>query len=204
MFASSFIPLWISIIFIDGWDIGGFIINDWNNDISIGQNFLQLICHKWLNFICIIGLIIVSLIAIIWLFRFLKTKHKSKDEAISCKIITAHKERTMSSEFLLAYILPLIAFDFTNLRDVLIFLLLFFVLSFLCIRNNNIYTNIFLEFMGYKLYTCDVDYVITLEHEIVTNVLFISKNDMAQRIESNVPVYIFSKNIFINLEEKIK
>lgn len=204
MFASSFTPLWFSIIILDGWDIGSFIMNEWNNDISIWQNLLQILYQKWLNLICIIGLIILSLIAIIWLFNFMRSKHKSKNEAVSCKIITAQKERTMSSEFLLAYILPLIAFDFTNLRDIIIFLLLFFVLSFLCIRNNNIYTNIFLEFMGYKLYTCDIEYVITLECEKLTSVLFISKNDMSQKIDSNVPVYDFSKNIFINLEEKIK
>lgn len=43
----------------------------------------------------------------------------------------------LASEFLLAYILPMIAFDFGDMNELILFLIYFSVLVFLCIRNNN-------------------------------------------------------------------
>ena len=81
---------------------------------------------------------------------FLKEKLTESKRRPKGIIEKATKANKLSSEFLLAYILPMIAFDFGNLKYLALFVIYFTVLAFLCIRNNNIYTNVLLEVKGYR------------------------------------------------------
>lgn len=63
----------------------------------------------------------------------------------------ARRANKLSAEFLLAYILPMIAFDYSTCKGIVLFLIYFCVLSFLCVRNNNVYTNIFFELKNKEL-----------------------------------------------------
>ena len=65
-------------------------------------------------------------------------------------IVSAVQEKGITSEFLLSYILPLFAFDFTLWSGCVEFLIYYVILAFLCIRNNNVYANLWLEVFGYK------------------------------------------------------
>lgn len=70
-------------------------------------------------------------------------------------VIESAKERkTISSEYLLAYILPLFAFDFTRWDSLILFGLFFLTLGYLCVKHRNVSTNILLEIMGYNIYDC--------------------------------------------------
>lgn len=51
-------------------------------------------------------------------------------------------------------ILPLFAFDFTTWDGVVLFLVFFSTLGFLCIKHNYFSVNIVLELAGFKFYTC--------------------------------------------------
>lgn len=204
MFVTSFLPLWLSIIIIDIWDAFEYGLEKWNADSDVVTNLANIVTAKWLNFALVCLLIILCGVAIIWLNNFLKKKKKRSDRAEKSKIIKARKERLLSSEYLLAYVLPLVAFDFSALRDVIVFIIFFSVLAFLCVRNDNIYTNIFLELKGYKLYMCDIERVLVDKNKVVNDVLFLSKNDLRQRTNGSIPVVEFSNDIFINLEDKIK
>ena len=98
----------------------------------------------------------------------------------------------------------MIVFDFSALLDVVIFMIFFIVLAFVCVRNDNFYANIFLELKGYRIYLCDIERVIVENKKAVNGVLVLSKNDLRQRIEGNIPGVEFSSDIFMDLEDRIK
>ena len=99
------------------------------------------------------------------------------------------------------YILPMIAFDFGELKSVSLFVVYFFVLAFLCIRNNNIYTNIFLEFKGYKMYSCDGERTV-IKPRIYHDSLIISKADMTVFEGCPVSFWDFDNYIYIHVDEE--
>lgn len=130
----SFAPLWISVLFIDVKSCIENRTDLWTEKISIG---------------CIL---IFALICLIILMVELCTK--DKEGTIPQKLKKANEEKTITAEYLLSYILPLFAFDFTVWNEVLLFLIFFATLGFLCIRHNYFSVNIVLELANFRFYTC--------------------------------------------------
>lgn len=139
MFVTSFIPLWISIIFV--------------NILSIIKGDPNLYTE-------IIGLIII---AVVLAFSILIINGSMKNindiDYKPYRILEATQEKGVTAEYLLSYILPLFAFDFTRWDSVVQFLIYFFTLAFLCIRNNNVYANFIFECMKYKFYSCELQWI---------------------------------------------
>ena len=91
------------------------------------------------------------LISLIFLFvKFFM----SDDEENTFEIQEATERKTITAEFLLSYILPLFAFDFTQWDEVVKFFIFFLIFGYLCIRHNNFSVNIILELMHYRMYDC--------------------------------------------------
>jgi len=135
IFYTSFIPLWFTILFIDG--------------LSIYKNE-QNLYTEWISIIVIIlGLVLACLLIA------LTIKHANRLNCKKHKIISATQEKGVTSEFLLSYILPLFTFNFTEWDGVIQFLIYFSILAFLCVRNNNVYANLFFEVANYKFYSCE-------------------------------------------------
>ena len=110
MFITSFLPLWVSIIFIECVSIFT------STDGSIWTEKSVLIVIFLVNVISIFILYIVYI------------KFQDEDEKkVTIKYI--NRENGMNSEYLIAYILPLTSFDFTKWIDVFIFLLYFCILG---------------------------------------------------------------------------
>lgn len=132
----SFLPLWISILFVDSMSI--YDKNDflWTEYISIGA-------------ICVLTLISLLVLKISF-----STKRRSS--SIKLKIANVIEEKTITSEYLLSYILPLFAFDFTQWRQIVLFLVFFLTLGILCVKHNHFSTNIILEVFGYRFYRCEL------------------------------------------------
>ncbi len=138
------------------------------------------------------------MISIVSINKFLKEK-KSNNYPPRIKIRKAIRVNKLSSEFLLAYILPMIAFDFTKLKSVVLFVIYFGILAFLCIRNSNVYTNIWLEFKGYRMYLCDLQADIMDRPHIYKECLVISKNNLTVKIENDIKYWDFDNYIYIDL-----
>ena len=66
-------------------------------------------------------------------------------------------DKTITSEYLLSYILPLFAFYFTKWDQLVLFLVFFVTLGFLCIHHNHFSVNIWLEILNYKMFTCELE-----------------------------------------------
>lgn len=200
MFITSFLPLWFSIAVSDLWDCIDILITEWKCELKFWDNMLVFMRASWLQLISIAIVVVVVTISLCGISAFLKSRENSTNNP-NGKINKARKANKLSSEFLLAYILPMIAFDFGNPKSVLLFVVYFFVLAFLCIRNNNIYTNIFLEFKGYKMYTCDIQRNV-ITSKVYYESLVISKEDMTLLEGRDVPLWDFDNYIYIYANEE--
>ena len=160
LYFTSFTPLWLSVLFID---IKTCIENSQSTVIE---------------FYSIIVILIIWLISILIIIMVLFSKY---EEGKTRFILNSVKEeKSIASEYLLSYILPLFAFDFTKWDSVILFLIFFVTLAFLCIRHNYFSVNIVLEVLKYQVYSCEIenDDQISLTTSIISR-----KNLMAKKGE---------------------
>jgi hypothetical protein len=143
---------------------------------------------------------ILVLYSIVGINSFLKKKLTVKNNHPMGTVKKATKANKLSSEFLLAYILPMIAFDFGDPQKLVLFLIYFLVLAYLCIRNYNIYTNILLEFKGYRIYMCDFECMVVNEKHIYHDSIVISKTDLTQEEGNEIPYWDFENYIYITVD----
>ncbi|MGL5530547.1 MAG: hypothetical protein ACRDCZ_00935 [Culicoidibacterales bacterium] len=143
MYITSFIPLWIIIIFNTIVLYTNTPIENWN-EVSDFQVVI----------IFIIVMVIVNGISMYIVLKNLK-RVNNPNNAKPYKLTSAKRISGITSDFLLAYVLPLIAFDFTSWDGIVTFLFFFIVFGWLCYRNNHFYANVILELRGYHYYECD-------------------------------------------------
>ena len=188
MFFTSFLPLWISIVVTDLWTIGNKIV----------ENSKEAFENSKIEIITIVLLIGYTLFSMFYISRIISAQERStnKEQGI---IVRAKRANKLSAEFLLAYILPMIAFDFSSMNNIVLFLIYFVVLSFLCIRNSNVYTNIFLELKGYKMYECNIERRVMNRTITDEACLVISKNSLIQAIPRNLQYFDFENYIYIDI-----
>lgn len=176
MFYTSFIPLWITVIFIGALSILRKESNLYTEIISISVIIILIVISSW---------IIIS------------SMKKIENNCVKeYKIEDVTQEKGITSEFLLSYILPLFAFDFTKWDSIIEFLIYFIILSFLCIRNNNVYANILFECLGYKFYSCELSW--TAESN-VSNILavVISKCNLCANKGNKIKISLLNKPFYI-------
>lgn len=202
MFVTSFIPLWISIIIFDIWDLVDYAITSYSKEGEPLENFLSFTCGNIIQIASIIVIIIVVTFSIRGINKFLRDRENSQQNPTGT-ILKAKKANKLSSEFLLAYILPLIAFDFSDLKSIALFLTYFAILAFLCIRNNNIYTNILLEFKKYRIYSCDIQRPAPGNNTIIYyDSLMISKENLTSLKNKKIKYWDCDNYIYIHIKEK--
>lgn len=105
------------------------------------------------------ALIIIILIAICVFVSSLKIvlsidKINTINNGIRYTLVSAKKSGELTAGFISAYTLPLFVFKFYVLTDLLQFLVFWVSFAFICIRNDYIYHNIYLEILGYAIYSC--------------------------------------------------
>ena len=132
----SFAPLWLSVVFIDAMSIVKGSPNVYTEYISISLIILVFV-------VCLV----VMLIAL---------SSKNRDGAQKYVLHEIKEDKMITAEFLLSYILPLFAFNFTVWEQVILFLVFFVIFGLLCIRHNYFCVNIILELAGYRFYQCNM------------------------------------------------
>lgn len=179
MYFLSFVPLWITVLFIDIKSL-----------IDGGRD-------KWTEIISITGILLGMLVSLIILFvKFFVTD----DEKYVLTIQEAKESKTITAEFLLSYILPLFAFNFTQWDEVVKFLIFFLIFGFLCIRHNYFSVNIILELMHYRMYECSLMNPDGKEIERTV----ISKNTLSTSKGNNIEVKILNNEYYLDLYDKKK
>lgn len=136
MYFLSFLPLWLSIIMIDVFSI---IRN--NNNLLIEFISIPVIIG---------GVLICSIIVYGWI------KKKGFQNRETYELRMAKEERFLTADFIMAYVLPLFAFDFTRYDGVALFLLFFIILWILVYRHKYFCTNLVLEICKFRIYECEL------------------------------------------------
>lgn len=157
LFITSFLPLWMSIIFID---IKSIICNSGN---------------LYTEIISIIVIVLTNILSVITLNCWLKKEAVTSEEAL---VTYARENKTVSAEYLLAYILPLFTFDFTQWDSVVLFLIFFITLGYICVKHHNFTINIWLELMKYNVYDCTLKIEESDNFELERKI--ISKSDLTK------------------------
>lgn len=167
LFYLSLTPLWLSIMFIDAK--------------SICENSTNLFTEI-ISIICISVAMLITAVVVILAFR---KKNISKTQRYT--LTEVKEEKILTAEYILSYVLPLLAFNFTVWYDVVLFLLFFLVLAFLHIRHNRLGSNVILEVFGYKYYEC----TLTNDDNISIQKSVISRNDLITQKSK----HIYAKSI---------
>lgn len=150
LFFISFTPLWISVLFIDMKSIFENQTNLWTEKISI---------------VCIIIFVFLSLCILRKELRAV-----GREGTRHFTVIKVKEEKTIATDYLLSYILPLFAFNFTVWDEMVLFLVFFLTVGFLCIKHNHFSVNVILEILRYKFYVCTLknDDGIEIEYAIIS------------------------------------
>lgn len=194
MFISSFLPLWISIVISLLWEL----FPDAKILFFVGyEEAIAIWKNMQFPYFSVLIVSMMSLFSIREISNFLKEERQDT----RAKISNVRRANHLSSEFLLSYVLPLVAFDFTVLKDLVIFALYFVTLAFICIRNNNFYVNIFMELKGYQLFYGDISLKKVGKKWNYTESLFISKLNLSEKSDSYIKYYSISNYIYLVKEE---
>ena len=131
----SFLPLWISIVIID-------LVN-----LLFYKNE-----HPWTERISIVTIIILFFVSLLFQKKLLENKSKQGVEYYTLE--SANEEKLKVSDYIITYVLPLLAFDFTKWEEMFLFIIIFSILGYLYIQHNVFQSNLILEVMGYRIYHC--------------------------------------------------
>lgn len=134
-------------------------------DYLLKNNIPTIVC-----FVCLIG-------AIFCRKRFLHSLEGSID--IPSKIVSIKNGNYEYLTFLTTYIIPLICFDLSSVRDCILLLILLVLLGILFIKTNLYYQNPSLALIGFNIYVADVKY----KDSILEDVIILSKSKLKKNDE---------------------
>ena len=179
MYYLSFLPLWVTVLFIDVKSLaeGG------------GKKYTEIISITLILF----GLLI-SFVSLFVKFYVLD------DEEYKFTVQKAKESKTITAEFLLSYILPLFAFDFTQWDEAVKFLIFFVVFGFLCIRHNYFSVNIVLEILHYKMYECSL---VNADNMVVEKTV-VSKKNLTITKGKTIRAKILNNEFCLDTHDEIK
>lgn len=177
VFFLSYAPLWLTVLFIDMKSLieGG------------GNKCTELIS---------IAIILVG--TILSLIIFGRKLRDAGDDRYSYTISTAKESKMITAEFLLSYILPLFAFDFTQWDEVVKFLIFFLSFGYLCICHNSFSVNIVLELMGYRMYECELR---NGDNKLIKRTI-ISKETLTMRKGEEIQINVLNNEFCIEIRNQ--
>lgn len=145
----SFVPLWIVVISRN-------IMNIVNNNENLITEYISTI------FLGITILVSLSLVK-----KSICTVEKNPGTNYVLK--KCEKNKIVTVETMMSYVLPLFIFDFSVWYNWIEFLVFFICIAIVIVRNNYFLMNIVLELMGYTVYNCE--FALTHEKTLIKQVL---------------------------------
>lgn len=178
IFVTSFFPLWLTILFKDGLAL-------YNGAMSPYSEIIGICC------------ILICNALSVWCIHSAMKSSLHETFFNDYIIVSAVQEKGITSEFLLSYILPLFAFDFTQWVGCAEFLIYYVTLAFLCIRNNNVYANLWLEVLGYKFYSCELKLKAQEDIKAIQGIV-LSRENLAAARDSTKAIAPLDKPFYIS------
>ena len=138
MYFLSFSPLWVSVLFMDLKSL----LYDKTN-------------APWTERISIACITLCFIISFFVMHSGLKAAHvQNKKQA---ELMEAKEEKFLIAEFLMAYIFPLSAFDFTRWYGAVLFLIFFCIFGWQCVSHQFLCVNVILDILRYKIFDCKLN-----------------------------------------------
>ena len=202
MFITSFLPLWLSIIILNIGKTVTIGINNWNKEISFFKNLGKICLDNIIGLVFAFVILAIAIWSTITIIRFIKKQNKNI-EITSRYIIKDIKPcSNLTAEYIIAYILPMLVFDFNSLLYIILFLLYFCILAFVSIRNNHVYTNLLFELKGYRIFKATVIRKIINKEFVYNDCIVLSKENIGSASGEEFPCYDFQNSIFLNLKQE--
>ena len=167
-FILSYLPLWIIICF----ECILSIINRNKNVVT-----------EWFALLTIIPFVIISII-----FFLIILYSTEKEEGIRYHVLELTPQKWISSEYLLSYVIPLVAFDFTQWQDMAKLILLWGFIFILCWRFWQM-PIAWLGILGYYVADCKLK---TFDQQVVYKQI-ISHKSFAQEQGEEICIVDFDK-----------
>jgi hypothetical protein len=118
---------------------------------SYAPLFLILAIRSWVeNRKLSIGLAVVALVSLVVLWAFVRQARTLAAQPISIASVVSRDGDAMS--YIVTYLLPFLAVNFKEVRDVLSLAIVFFVIGLLYVNSNMIYTNPVLNIAGFHIF----------------------------------------------------
>lgn len=183
----ALLPLWISYIIM----MIAFVYTKLENKVygfKIGKlpyYVKYLFFNYTLQFVLTTSFILLYLICAFIFEKYLKNNDNDQIEEIEIK--NPNKNRTLTSEYLFTYVLPLFAFDINKTSNLLCLIIYLLTIMFLAYKNSNLIGNIYLDLRKYYYYTCTSNN----KNEII----IISKSDLKYYENDKIKVNWINNNI---------
>lgn len=142
-FISSMFPLSIYLL-----------LTYYNDNYAIGG--IKYFTPKVVSALILLCEIISIVYVIFFYFHLLKKISKTKGREVEIK--NPVQEKTSTSNYLLANILPIITLDYNKTPIVILTIFLIITLCFMYIKNNLYYINPIYDIFNIKVYTCDIKF----------------------------------------------
>jgi len=115
------------------------------------------------SFIVSILLVALGVLSTVYIFVYSKKKSNGKYYTVN----KLQPVRQLSVNYLMAYVLPFIVFDFEKNNDIIIFFIIYGLLMLLYVKYNLIYFNLVLEIFGYIVCKADIERNGNSETEVI-------------------------------------
>jgi len=153
--------------------------------------FKYLITHNVVPIICVILLIIGSL-------SYFDFKHKTKGTPeLSFEITEIENINYESLTFLTTYIIPLVCFNFDNLRQEIVLLILLVVIGMIYIRTGLFYSNPTLAILQFRVYKINGIFRGKITK---SGVILIAREDLHKK--DKIKYFKLDENIFYAIKTK--
>ncbi len=153
MYITSFLPIWIMIIINNLWEI---MLLKHNENITWSDLFNIKTLYKYAYITEVLSLILVFVICAFSISYIEYIIRDKENNYLSHREVIKFDEKLVATDYIVTTTLSFLAFDFTQLKGLILFLVYFSTLGYMCIKKNNYYVNLYLLTRGYRIYTCKI------------------------------------------------
>ena len=193
LFISSYIPLYLLLI---GKNILE-RITDKGNFINVMDKVKNMKLFDEINDYAIIIMALMSILSFIYLKRKI-TKTTGRKQYMVKKVV--NETSNYYFNYISIYLLSSLGLSLNSIVDFFVFIFLMIIVGYIYISNNMVYMNPVLNFMGYKIYDCELGSYNTNDNDF--NTILVVPNKM--RIHIGDKIKGTGKLEFVCANEKIE
>jgi len=177
LFISSYIPLYLLLI---GKNILE-RITDNGNFIDVINKVKNMILFDEINDYAVTFMSILSIVSFIYL-KIKITKTTGRKQYVVKKVV--NETSNYYFNYISIYLLSSLGLSLNSIVDCFAFAFLMFIVGYIYISNNMVYMNPMLNFMGYKIYDCELKSCNTNENDFST--ILVAPNKMKIHIGDKI------------------